>query len=321
MDPIQKKQKIGDSDGEEIIQEGEVDENFEQRVQKLLYETDNGLNLYNKPVMPLIYYEFNEEIKQQAEQVINQDKTILPQDKYEKYEKEASKIWDKFYRHHQNNFFKDRHYLEREIPELNNFKESHQKDETKLFIICEMGCGVGNALFPLKKNYTFFKKVYGFDFSKRAIDVLKTNELYDETVYQACVCDLVLDPLPDFERPDLGTLIFVLSAISPENHLIVVRKIYEWMKPGSVLYFRDYGQYDFGQINLSKKQNRKLKDNFYVKHDGVRVYYFSNQEVTSLFTTAGFKQLDIKAHYRYIENRKTKVKMYRVWVQGRFLKE
>lgn len=46
-----------------------------------------------------------------------------------------------------------------------------------------MGCGVGNALFPLKKNYTFFKKVYGFDFSKRAIDVLKSSELYDENIF------------------------------------------------------------------------------------------------------------------------------------------
>jgi len=53
----------------------------------------------------------------------------------------------------------------------------------------------------------------------------------------------VLDVLPDFQRPDLATLIFVLSAISPENHLDVARKIFEWMKPGSVLFFRDYGKY------------------------------------------------------------------------------
>ena len=60
------------------------------------------------------------------------------------------------------------------------------------------------------------------------------------------VCDLVLNILPPFEKPDLATLIFVLSAISPENHILVAQKIYEWMKPGSVLYFRDYGKYDFG---------------------------------------------------------------------------
>lgn len=46
------------------------------------------------------------------------------------------------------------------------------------------------------------------------------------------------------------------------------------MKPGSFLYFRDYGRYDFGQLNLANKGNRKLKDNFYMKMDGVCVYYF-----------------------------------------------
>jgi methyltransferase-like protein 6 len=46
-----------------------------------------------------------------------------------------------------------------------------------------MGCGVGNALFPMKKNYEFFKKVCGFDFSKRAIDVLKASEHYNENVF------------------------------------------------------------------------------------------------------------------------------------------
>lgn len=89
------------------------------------------------------------------------------------------------------------------------------------------------------------------------------------------VCDLVKDPFPKWDRPDLATLIFVLSAIAPEHHESVIQKIYDWMKPGSVLYFRDYGKYDFGQINLSRKKNRKLKENFYVKNDGVRVYYFT----------------------------------------------
>lgn len=140
---------------------------------------------------------------------------------YEKYEKEASKCWDKFYRWHKSHFFKDRHYLEREIPELVEFKDNHSHNPHVTYLICEMGCGVGNALFPLKTSYPFFRKVYGFDFSKKAIDVIKASELYKPDEFEVCVCDLVLDPLPNFERPDLATLIFVLSAISPENHLLV----------------------------------------------------------------------------------------------------
>jgi methyltransferase-like protein 6 len=55
-----------------------------------------------------------------------------------------------------------------------------------------MGCGVGNTLFPLKKNYPFFKKVYGFDFSKKAIDVIKTSEFYKEEDFEVCVIQMLL---------------------------------------------------------------------------------------------------------------------------------
>ncbi len=54
------------------------------------------------------------------------------------------------------------------------------------------------------------------------------------------------------------------------------------MKPGAVLYFRDYGRYDFGQLNLTRKKNKKLADNFYVKSDGVCVYFFSKEELAAL---------------------------------------
>ncbi len=36
-------------------------------------------------------------------------------------------------------------------------------------------------------------------------------------------------------------------------------------------------------MKLSKKGNRKLKDFFYVKTDGIRVYYFSKEEISTMF--------------------------------------
>ena len=54
-------------------------------------------------------------------------------------------------------------------------------------------------------------------------------------------------------------------------------------------------------------------ENFYVKNDGIRVYYFLESEILEIFTSVGFKLLSSNPHYRYIENRKTKLKMYRVW--------
>jgi hypothetical protein len=37
----------------------------------------------------------------------------------EKYNKDAAKYWDKFYKHNTTHFFKDRHWILREFPELN----------------------------------------------------------------------------------------------------------------------------------------------------------------------------------------------------------
>ena len=36
----------------------------------------------------------------------------------EKFERNASKYWDRFYKEHQDGFFRDRHYLHREFPAL-----------------------------------------------------------------------------------------------------------------------------------------------------------------------------------------------------------
>jgi methyltransferase-like protein 6 len=55
-----------------------------------------------------------------------------------------------------------------------------------------MGCGVGNALFPIKEKYPQLK-LFGFDFAKTAIDLLKKSQKYDETSMRVEVCDLVKD--------------------------------------------------------------------------------------------------------------------------------
>eukprot|EP00298_Acanthocystis_sp_HF-20_P021746 c28324_g1_i2.p1 GENE.c28324_g1_i2~~c28324_g1_i2.p1 ORF type:complete len:125 (+),score=33.58 c28324_g1_i2:21-395(+) len=85
----------------------------------------------------------------------------------------AALHWDKFYKSHQSSFFKDRHYLHREFPEL--LIES----ETPLKLV-EIGCGVGNTVFPLLEvNPNLF--VYACDFSETAIELVKKNELYEST--------------------------------------------------------------------------------------------------------------------------------------------
>ena len=127
---------------------------------------------------------------------------------------------------------------------------------------------------------------------------------------QADVCDLVNDKIP-FEplTAQYSQLIFVLSAIAPEHFVKVTKKIYDQLAPGAVLYFRDYGKYDLGQIRFAKKANAKLKSNFYVCADKTRRYYFSLEEVNQIFCGGGdegasFECIENKNHYRLVENRK-----------------
>jgi len=105
---------------------------------------------------------------------------------------------------------------------------------------------------------------------------MKMREEFQDKL-KVCVCDLVKDEIPYQQVGDLNSLIFVMSAIAPEKHQEVMKKVADSMKPGSFLFLRDYGRYDFGQLNLSSKGNRKLKDNFYRKNDGVCVYYFEEK--------------------------------------------
>lgn len=141
----------------------------------------------------------------------------------------------------------------------------------------------------------------------------------------AQVCDLVNDKALPFqpELANFGIFLFVMSAISPENFHSVAKKIYDQMSPeGGVLYFRDYGRYDLAQLRFAQRgQNQKLKENFYIRSDKTRAYYFTVEEVKEIFESAGFHQVENEYHYRLIENRKDNIQMHRVWIQAKFVKK
>ena len=76
------------------------------------------------------------------------------------------------------------------------------------------------------------------------------------------------------------------------------------MKEGGIIYFRDYGRYDLAQLRFAIRKKQKLKDNFYIRSDNTRAYYFTIEEVQQLFEEAGFRQIENSYHYRLVENRK-----------------
>lgn len=86
-----------------------------------------------------------------------------------------------------------------------------------------------------------------------------------------------------------------------------------------MLYFRDYGRYDLAQLRFAGRKTSKLGENFYVRNDKTRAYYFTEEEVRDIFCSfaegqPGFECIELDNHYRVVENRKDQKTMHRVWV-------
>jgi methyltransferase-like protein 6 len=107
------------------------------------------------------------------------------------YEPQAARNWDKFYERNSTHFFKDRHWVTREFPELLRTDSGaadvcsrsalryvlqadmgHAAQGTAPPTVLEVGCGVGNLIFPLLKVNPAVR-MYACDFSRRAVQLVK----------------------------------------------------------------------------------------------------------------------------------------------------
>ncbi|KAI5393532.1 uncharacterized protein LOC127092732 [Lathyrus oleraceus] len=229
----------------------------------------------------------------------------------EKYEKEAKRNWDVFYKRHRDKFFKDRHYLDKEWGDY--FSGGGKK------VILEVGCGAGNTIFPVIASYPD-AFVYACDFSPRAVELVKAHEDFKESQVHAFVSDLTADDLCKEISPssvDIVTMIFMLSAVSPEKMPLVLQNIRKIIKPSGYVLLRDYATGDLAQERFSGK-DQKISDNFYVRGDGTRAYYFSNEFLTNLFEENGFDVHKLDVCCKEVENRSRELIMKRRWIQGVF---
>ncbi len=231
-------------------------------------------------------------------------------------EKDASGNWDKFYGIHANRFFKDRNWLFTELPEL--------KDEDRK-VVFEVGCGVGNTVFPiLQRSLNPDLRVFCCDFSSQAVDLVRENAEFDSKRCVPFVCDATKAedwtnaPLED-NSVDVALLIFALSAMEPEGMKTAVKNIARVLKPGGIVFFRDYGQFDMAQLRF--KSGKCIDDDFYVRGDGTRCFFFTEDYVRRLFCDyAGLEEEQLKSDRRLQVNRGKQVKMYRVWIQAKYTK-
>lgn len=287
--------------------------------------------------------QWTDEQNEAAEAAVKSNSSVkFSREEIEKLEESQSKNWDTFYGVHQNRFFKDRHWLFTEFPELAPSAEAPERvypesdeiainkpadsklEEQNGRRIFELGAGVGNTVFPiLKYNAEKDLKIFASDFSPQAIDILKSSPEYEEN-RSRCTAFVLDATAPTWEVPfeensiDIIILIFVLSAINPEKFSSLIENVHKYLKPGGLVLFRDYGRYDLAQLRF--KSGKCLQENFYLRGDGTRCYFFTQDELRELFQSKGFIEEYNGVDRRLQVNRGRMLKMYRIWVQCKYRK-
>lgn len=207
--------------------------------------------------------------------------------------------------------------------------------------MCEIGCGTGATAYPLlasSNNPDLF--IHALDFSREAIKCVKVNKAYDETRILAETWSLSdKNGLSEGVKPgsiDVAVLIvrrfaapmthmqlismdlhrqFVFSALHPTEWDQALANILLMLKPGGVICFRDYGRNDLAQLRF--KSSALMEPNLYARGDRTRVYFFTKDELHELFAgRAGCEQKQLGVDRRLLMNRKRRLKMYRMWMQG-----
>ncbi|SNX86266.1 related to ABP140 - actin binding protein and AdoMet-dependent tRNA methyltransferase [Melanopsichium pennsylvanicum] len=237
-------------------------------------------NAWDHVTPPASHYE------QVASTLARQAETKLSLEEAEEFHSKPAGYWDTFYSAHENRFFKDRKWLHLEFPELVEVTLEGAGDRTVL----EVGCGAGNTVFPLLEiNKNSKLRIHACDYSSEAVNVVRSQPFYSSPPGGAYCLSTVWDLCSSTQLPeglkeasvDIIVLIFVFSALHPREWSQAVKNIHALLKPGGIVLFRDYGRYDLPQLRFKKR--RMLQDNFYLRGDGTRVYFFQPEELFHIF--------------------------------------
>ena len=267
-----------------------------------------------------------------------------------RFNSQPAKWWDLFYRQKSSTFFKDRRWLRQEFPILDSV--TRRGAGTK--VVLEVGAGAGNTAFPIvRANENAELTVHAVDFSAAAVETIRAAPEYDARSMRADVWDVASESANDSDNEglppgltansvDIVIITSIFSALSPTQWAQATRNIHRVLKPGGEILFRDYGRGDLAQVRF--RAGRWMAENFYVRGDGTRVYFFDRDELVRIWggggeadgggggdappletdpppgRRSGFEILDLDVDRRLIVNRRKRIKMYRCWIQGRFRK-
>ncbi|KAJ3370848.1 Methyltransferase-like protein 2-A [Allomyces arbusculus] len=280
--------------------------------------------------------------------------------------------WDEFYNRNSSHFFKDRHWLAIEFPEVfGPVCDMRRGTVEEPFTVMEIGCGAGNTVYPLLAEWQKRTKaqalttagvmegaaaapstatatedeasssasgegdaaavpvgplheqlfIHACDFSSSAVQLVKTNPAFDPKRVNAFVFDLTSDTLPPSVPKgsvDMIMLVFCFSALPPAKWKQAMTNIYDLLKPGGMVAFRDYARLDLAQLRM--KQGRMIDDNFYMRGDKTLVYFLTPEEIRELVEGHGMEVVQLGLDHRLLVNRARQLRMNRLWLQGKFRK-
>lgn len=287
------------------------------------HELDGGLTLAD------LTTEDKERLKNSAQ---------LSEFQRDKLNKDAKKNWDLFYKRHGDRFFKNRYWTRREFKELFESGNTSHKDQDEfgsksMRYLLEVGCGCGDFVLPLLddessqhvSNKDLF--IYCCDISDKAIEILESKPLFKKyypTHIKAFTADITQDcdrllAKTESNLMDVVSFIFVLSALDPKHMRKGLENVHSVMKPKGLILFRDYAIYDEAMLRFGEKS--KICDQFYVRQDGTRAYFFSKEQLVRLFESCGFECQSIDYVKRETVNKVTTDKFSRIFLQAKFTKK
>eukprot|EP01084_Bolivina_argentea_P253303 425438_1 len=274
--------------------------------------------------------EWSQERLRQAEEAEARKDGYVSQFKRKQLESRAELYWNHVYKRNGDRMYKDRHYLSNAFPELMETAEDRAvaaritvpgKRAPNQRALLELGCGVGNCVFPLlNSNAGLF--IVAVDMSRTAITILKENPLFNSLGRcVAKVCNTTRDALPpEASEMDFVLLLFCLSAVSPELQPEIIHRAVNSLKINGQLLLRDYGRYDEAQIRFMHGRESRIANNFYVRQDGTLAYYFTIEDIRRLCLNHGLEEIECQYLRRQYVNRHQKSRRSRVWVQAKFRK-
>ncbi|KAJ9540060.1 hypothetical protein OSB04_026566 [Centaurea solstitialis] len=262
-----------------------------------------------------------------------------------------SQSWNQFHaRHSTGKFFKERRYLFKEFPELASCEEYSK--------VLEVGCGNASTALPIlrgKENILVFACDCSTEALERATEIIYASDVVSaERRFRPFCWDVSASSFPrwlicdschemfrskqNFDNNkrdcsditssketdcciggvDFVTLIFTLSAVPLDRMSTAVAACFSVLKPGGLLFFRDYGLYDMTMLRFEPDQRVGFRE--YKRSDGTRSYFFSLDSARDLFLGAGFMELELEYCCVKSVNRRKQKTMRRVWVHGKFQK-